>query len=500
MEGKIQKNILTFFSIALLAILVIWALLSVNGRTVNPNDPQQPITNKGAIRILNKELENLKYQLFIDEQETDLIENSIRNLNPGSYNIKIIVEKYNTWESNVSVLPGMITEITPYLFAQNSNYALKTSTPINISNIFFSKYTDYAYFVVSNTNLGSEKGIWKIYLDDSSTIFSTNNTSAVKILNLDPQISKNITDNNFELISSPDESKMLFRGIDSNYIFSTDSLISQNNKELVDIKEIIGFSPEEIYWFKQGNSLIIYDKNLLAELDLSTEQLKVINYSPESKPVYSVNGDIVYYIDNETGKIMVYKEGKKNILALENQVIPDTINGIWVGNSNANYLILQSVNKFYFVDIEKSFLDLIGEEINIIQISSNGKSIIFEKDSNIYTYYLDEINPINDYQAKKALILSNYNSQNMSVKFNNKSSHVLIRNTKENGEESIEVLEKNSQNRYELYKGTNLVGDYFQMIKNNKELILVLETDTVSNNSNSQNLQKNNLYSRDLEV
>lgn len=499
MDGKIQKNILTFFSIALLTILVVWALLSVNGRSVNPNDPQQPISNRGAIRILNKELDTVSYQLFINDKETRLSEDSIRNLDPGSYNIKIIAEKYNTWETNVNVLAGMITEITPYLFAKNSNFALKTNTPLNINNIFYSPYTDYAYFVVNSTNLGSEKGVWKIYLDDTSTIFSTTNTSAIKILNIDPLIADHIKNNDFELIPSSDESKLLFKSEENSYIFSTESLVSESNKKLIDITDTIGFNPENIYWFKQGNSLIINDKNLLAELDLSNMELKVINYRPNGSIIYGVNGDTVYYLDQATQEVMIYKDGTKISLMLENQVLPTNLSGIWVGSSNSNYLILKSANKFYFVDIEKSFLDLIGEDINILELSTNGKSLIYEKMGTVYSYFLDEINPINDYQPKQSTIVTSFNPEKTSVKFNNKGSHILIFSSLEDGNKVIEVIEKNGQNKYELYKGTNLVNQFFQMIKSNKELVLVLQTDTVSNN-NSQDLRKNNLYSRDLEV
>lgn len=501
MQDNIRKKLLTSISIILLLFIVIWALLSVNGRSVDPNNPNQPITNKGAIRILNKELDKIQYKIFINEQETKLTENSIRNLDAGRYNIKILADKYNTWEANATVVEGQITEISPYLFSKSSNLRLKTKTPINIDSIFFSNYSDYSYFVVNGTNLGSEKGIWKMYLDETSTIFSTNNPTSVKILNIDTLIEPYITTKDYKLISSPDESKILFLTKENKYIFTTDSLASQPNKKIIDIKQTIGFNPQEIYWFKQGNSIIIKDDNLIAELDLSTELLNVVNYSPDSEPIFTVNGDTVYYFDKILQKIILYKDNSKKELSLENQKFPRNIENLWVASSNSNYLILESENNYYYLDIEKSFIDSIGNSLQIIEFSSDGKSLLYSKNNQIYSYYLSEINPLNKYQPKHSLLIDPYEPNNIIVKFNTKSSHILIQTKYEDGSSKLDVIEKNGQNRYELYQGNNLVLDYFSMIISNKELILVLKTDTIKNdNTSNQNTQENHLYSRDLEV
>lgn len=496
-----QKKLLTLISILLLLGIIIWALLSVNGRSVDPSNPDKPITNKGAIRILNKELEKLDYKLYINEQEERLVENSLRGLDPGKYNIKLIAGEYNNWEANVTVIAGQITEITPYLFSKNSNLVLKTKTPINIDKIFFSEHTDYAYFVVNNTSLGSEKGVWKISLDESSTVFSTNNSSSLKIFNIDTTLQEIINTGQYKIISSPNDSKILIYSDKDKLVINTDPLTSQPNKQSESLTEILGFNPQEVFWFNQGNALIIKDNNLLGHLNLSNNTLEVITYSPNSAPIFSVNGNIVYYVDPNTKKLMIFKDNNKSELVLENQKLPTDISYIQVAASNSNYLIYRSQNKYFYTDIETSFIGLIGEDINTIDFSSDGKSLLFEKNFTLFSYFLDEINPLNEYSPQTTEIISNYNPATHFVKYNGKSSHILLLNNMSDGQISITAMEKNGKNRYELYKGNNLVSNYFYMLRNNKELILLLRTDTiVVNQSEPNNIQKNHLYSRDLEV
>lgn len=502
-----KGNLLKYSAVAVIIIVtltaLVWALLSANGlgidfnqlkngNAVDISDTSSYITQSGGIRINNDEYEDL-VTASVDGIAVEMRENRIENLEPGEHTIILSLEGYNDWQSVEKVESGIIKDIYPFLFPNNPT--LESKLPfVNIDKVFFSKYDDFAYYVVSESSIGADNGIWKIQLKDMSTIFNTVESEPIKILNIIPEIEEAIKNKDYTLLPSSDNKKIIFESPHSeHYIIDSENPDPNPETEiLVSLEDLFGYIPESYNWFKGSSSLVIKDKNLVSEFILSNEREIIITYNPAFEPTYSVNGNSVIFFSNSDQLLYRYQDETRQVIKVENIILPTNIDSIIVDKDNGKFITFRSENKYYYLNTLESFLDEIETDIEVISLSKDGMSLLYIKDENLYSYTVKEIKIKDEFETKNNLILENYNKEIHSSKWNTRSSHILllkkIKTEEDEPVQKLMIMDKYGENKLELINSEELKNNgrlfdtnEFFMLSNNKELV-VLSADIARSN------------------
>jgi hypothetical protein len=142
-------------------IFSIWILIRANAKRVIIDENSKPqIITTGGIRINDQKYKD-KLKATLDAQEVDIKDNRIENIPPGIYLLSLSLEDHTTWKSEVQIKPNTITDISPYLFPTDIEVVPKSDAS-NIDRIFFSQNNDYAYYIISKSNIGANNGIFQL--------------------------------------------------------------------------------------------------------------------------------------------------------------------------------------------------------------------------------------------------------------------------------------------------------------------------------------------------
>ncbi|MBD3362430.1 hypothetical protein GF362_01805 [Candidatus Dojkabacteria bacterium] len=501
-----QKKLLIFSSSIAFIVMLLWALLSANSRKINlssilgnnenPSATREPIIiQTGSIRINNDDYKE-KLTAKIDGEPKEIKENIIANIEPGEHKLNLTMEGYNEWESILNIEGGMITDINPFLFPENPNLELRLPAT-NIEKVFFAEYGDFVYYVVSKSPNGVENGVFQLQLTDISTIFNTIESQPVKIINIIPEIEDAINSGSYKILPSPDNKKILFKSDKTpHYIFETESPNPNPKPEdLLSIERMLGFTPEQFKWFRGSTSLIVKDKTLLTELVLSNQKNIIITYHPDHEPIYAINGDTLVFKSNKDNNLYYYKDETKKKISLENQSLPKEIEYLDIDRNNGKYIVYKTKDEYYYLNTQYSFIDRIGQNINILDFSKDGLSLLYQKDNKIFSYTIKENKVTNEIISKHNLILENYNPEIHSIQWNTISTHiVLLAKSIESGQKTITIMDRNGENLIDLFTNDGIVDESFYMLSNNKALLMLIQDSKETETSEG----KNNLYNLKL--
>lgn len=503
------KIITVSLSSVLFMIVLVWALMSANGKKIDVNAllnegvSEDILIQTGAIRINNSQFNKDSIKVKLDGQDINTNENIVENIEPGNYLLELSTDGHNPWKSRIEVEPYIITDISPFLFPYNPKLQPIQEYMTNIDKVSFSEYGDFAYYVIHTSEKGSENGIFKLPLVDSSNFFTNgdNTTAQVKISNIFPEIEEAINSEDYILEPSLDNRKLIFNSpLSEQYIFDTENpnLNSVEEDELVTIERLLGYHPERADWFKGSGSLIIKDRNLLTELVLSNQKKIVISYIPDLEPVYGLNGDSLIFFSKADNSIYTYKDETTKIIKLESKDIPEDIEWLTVDKNSANFVVFKtSDDNYQYLNIPESYITTIESNIEPLEFTNDGSALLYKKDNNLYTFTVKEIRAKNEFETKNNLIFEEFDSETNSVKWNSSGSHILHTQKLEDGVKKLNIIDKNGENNTLLLESNGIVGESIYMLFSNKEMILLIE-DTVGLNENSIN--RNNLYNLNLEI
>lgn len=495
MKKTIGKVILFIVGIIFFGGILTWALLSANGKKLDINKIEtNPIVQTGGIRINNDEYKN-KLSVYIDGTQHEIKDNIIPNITPGEHNLTLSLEGYNSWDTTIQVTEGIIIDISPYLFPSGTLSPLPVTTT-NIDKLFFSNTDDFAYFVVTKSPKGTENGIYKLKLSNENTIFNNAENKAYKISNITEELKPVLEKDDYKFNISPDNQRIIIESTDfPHFIISGENFTANSKEEPLDtLEKLIGFIPESYEWFSGSKSLIIKDKFLVAEVILDSKKIVTITYTPDKNPVFTVNGDTVLFYSTFTQSLNAYKNELTTEIVLENKTLPTNITSLIVDKESANFVVFETEGVYNYLDIKESYVDEIDSNITPISFAKDGKSLLYKKDNSIKTYTIREIKGINEYVSSINTILENYNAEVQTLKWNSRSTHLILLEKLENNVIQISVMDNNGENKFEIIKSDKIKTTNFHMLQDNKKLFLLFE-DSGANETESA---KNNLYGINL--
>jgi hypothetical protein len=488
MKDKIVKYFLYSISTIVFILFLIWALLSANGRSINlwnnqNGKPTISVVQTGGIRVISNYYDKIVAE--VDGERIDLKENRLERLDPGYRQIKLSLEEFNDWYTNIEIKPGIVVDVNPLFLPTNLNLKTKISDFMDIDKIFYSSYGDFAYYVVSTAPKGIDNGIFKYNLVSNPSIFGNITNSPLKISNIGTEINQNIISKDYQLYPSLDNRKLIFFSNETGYlIFDADG--SNINQKPINLESKLGYLPEEVHWLNGSSSLIIRHQNLLSEFDLITEKIVLIDYNPNFEPVYGVNGDTVIFYSNSNKSLYSYRNETKLLIKLDNIKIPEKIDKLLVDEITGTKVIIESDNNYYYLNIIDSYITKIENNIVPIDFVKDGSALLYQKDGNIYSFVIDEIKPLGRFETYTRTLINNFNPEETTIRWTNSSSHIIII-TQQEEVVKLSLADKKGENIIDLisHKGVDKEG-IFVRGDNNEMLLLIQDSD-----DNDQDTNKN---------
>jgi len=376
--------------------------LSLNGKIMQKTGMLILDTEpEGAKIYLNNKPRQLFFKKYLKAEESYVTTPAkIKNLLPGEYNVKLILDGYWEWQKKLKIKPGMST------FAEDINL-FKKNLPLllidgNIKQISPSPNGKYLTTV-------SDKKIHLINLERETNI---------------KELSSEISELS-SLIFSPDSKKILL----DHAIYDAGTL-----SEKLNLNNFIENGAIKSKW--RGNDQIIYlspNENNIKSFDLSakTSQIltvgeKIVDFADKDDNIFVVNQlgkstnlDIYesgvlkkirsielpsfssYKFVNPKHHLINLYDGKRQILYLINpfsrfplkEIINNVKNSYWI---NENKLLFANDFEIWLYNFnsdysgQKILLTRISEQINNIIWHPSNNYIIYTADNSIYVIELDD--------------------------------------------------------------------------------------------------------------
>jgi len=486
LKSKIVRYLLVtavffvFFSIAVIAIII-----TRGGQLTDDG----LVLESGVIRV-QTDPDNIAAKYYLDDKEVQPTEKRINGILEGVYKLKIESPGYVTWEKEVKVTSGIVLDVFAKLYP--SNFILAQLSSTNIDRAFFSANGEFVYYVVKDSEFGSDKGIWKLRLVASQFLFGTSTNTPQKLADLSPQISAAIESGSYDLLPSPDNNRLLFRDTKSNnnLLINANSF---NELPLPDVNETLSFVPEQLTWFNGSNSIIVKDGPLLLEHNLTNNINTVIKYSKTEELVYSVSNPAVYVYNPATAELLKYANQILEPVITVNLTLPANITELHTPLNNSRFLIFKADTLLYYLDLEKSLLKQIGTGIKFYEFAQDGRSALFTRDKQLLTYTVKEILATNTVETKLNETSFTLESQADVVHFVPQSTHILHY---ANGEKHlITATEKDGANPIVILNSTGIKNADFSFVSDGSRFVVLLKDEIEA----TQVPSRANLYSIDLE-
>lgn len=344
----------------ILIVGTLLALLLVRGNTLTPGG----ITQTGTIRLDVSPTQG--FSVFLNEQKQNLTSNStVENITPGEYTVRIVRTGYAEWQQPVEVQAGLVTTVSAKLFPESLQ--LDQITKSNISEVFFSASRRYAFYIVTDSPLGSNVGIWRQSLVPSGIPLIEER--AVKITNITPAIASAIAAQNLRLLPTEDGSKILLILGAAIHLLDAGSYNEPSASNLINLS----YQVDSIAWLNQASNLVIRSGNLLADYNIADVRTTVISYTNDTTPVFAVRSNSVYYYAQN--QLWKYSGGTSRLIDLENISLPAGTSEIITPEANENILILKASNSYHYLYLSASYIKDLGA-VEILTVSPNGQLLI----------------------------------------------------------------------------------------------------------------------------
>ncbi len=447
-----------------------FALILARGNTFT----DQGISATGTIRLNSPTDDGVS--VYLDEQIQRLTSNkTIENVLPGKYLLRVQKEQYSSWEQEIEISAGLVTDVDFRLFPDELQLtSLETK---NISQLFFSKDRSRMYYVVADSQIGANIGIWQRDLNTSNFGFNQG-SSEVKLTNLVGSISTSAKDKTLLILPSPDNRKILINSGTGYYVLDTDTY----NEPTSINKLSIDYPIDQIKWLRDSNNLLILSDKILIDHDIIANTSTIVSYNGIDDPVFSIANGIAYFIENDT--LMVYSSGISTEVKLLNVTLPKDITEIIAPKNSLQNLALKSGESLYFLNIEQSFITEIGE-YEVVAISPSGENIFIRNSEGISSV------DITVSQLRDSVKVDIQNSElpmdviNTSIQWSNNNSYIVYSSQ---SSESVYTADQFGNNTTTVLEPADTKVIVYGITPDNSALLTLL-----------QDLEKANIYRLDFE-
>lgn len=422
----------------------------------------------GVIRI-NTDPVNIDYNLYIDNKLADTLNNKGTNIKAGEHLLRIEAEGLAVWEKKVSITKGVVNEIFAKLFPEELSLVQLTNT--NIQKAFINTNGDYVFYVINQSEIAEDVGIWRMQLATSNLPFLNNPYNTLKLASFDEEVLAIVNKDDYQLIPSPDNNRTLLIDNETKQSFVINAQTPTLASTTIDLSKLFGYIPEEVNWFKNSDGLLIKHQNLLFEYNLSSAITTLIKFSPNKELTYAANIDQVIFYDNN--KLFVYKSDKAIELIWTESEIENLVTEIYMPTRSNRFLTVKTTSGFSLYDLDKALItNLIGSEYDLLLQSPDGLGYIFKTNENLFSLTIKENLGLNALEQRTTLLDITLDAED-KLKFVPQSNCLLYYNHEAN---TLYTSDRDGLNRLVLIESENINGT-FNFDVNASNLILTMKAE-----------------------
>lgn len=464
--NKIQKILIVVFLVSTVVLAVIVTILYAQGNIYQNGQ----IVTTGTLKI-QTDPADVKYNVYFNDKQQSITENQVKNIVEGNYIVKITADGYIDWTKTIPITKGIVSEIDVKLYPSTTSATQVTVT--NIDKAFFSKDGSYIYYVVKNSEIGSDEGIWRLPINPSGLFFNQQSQNPVKLSDITPDISSFINAGTYLISESNDNSKILLKNTADKQYFVLNAG-GFNNDPLTSIDKLINYPADDIVWFNGNNDVLVSTANVLSDYNLNSGIMTMLKYQPNNPIIFTSNNASVYIYDS-TLKILQSYQGQKMVnMNLKNLVLPNNIVSMQLPSANSDVIYFgTSDGNYYYIDIKQLFVKQIensgGKAISLKELSNDGSSAIFsDTDSIGYVFNAVENIGLNTIETTFTKV-TDMQYQSGFIQFSPQSNQIIYF---DNTAKSIKAVEPDGTNTVTLLKAPGILpfanlnykADYLYMV------------------------------------
>jgi hypothetical protein len=481
------KNIVLVSSIIIFfVVLTIVIILFAQGKEVTP----EGVKSTGIVRLFTVPDD---VNAYVDGEKVRLIENRIESVNPGEIRLRLEKDGFEAWEKTLFIEEGKVKNVYAQLFPQEINAEKISST--NIDQVTFPLNKETILFSVINSEIKDDNGIWRYELSKSLLDFGDNVPERLK--SFDEELLKKLRSNDYDFDASNDSRYILINipNLKERYILSVD-----NSSENIFLNEELGFYPSTATWYKNSESILIENNNIVFEYKINSDEKILVNYDPTSAPRYSIASDKIYYFQNNIEEIMSYSNN--NSITLEEEIITKrerTPISIHTSESLSNIIVIKDQSGLYFYDIENEYQNKFSNKGEIIEVANNGKSVLFRRNQKIFSHTLEETFDDRIYRTKTNEIKTESEPTNIYYSTNN-TNIIIFTENKNDKFYTLQITDVDGQNTQTIAKDLKIAEPIAQITNNGNALYLLIEESDKAEISEVNEEETNNLEDEEIEV
>ena len=444
--------------------------------------------------------------IYIDNVLKGTTKNEITNVTTGNLEIKLVKDGFTSWSKLIDVKENEITKIQVQLYPNKLNLTQIIQLPIE--NITFDN--DRILYIVNDKNTSLSRIIWEFKKNEG--LLGRDNSS--KLLGTIPtELNSVLITNNYS-ISAKDYTILINDSLNNeNYLLDLNNLTKYKK-----VSNLLGKKENNIELYN-SNKLLIKAPNLVYTVDISTEEKKLITLVDENTVFSNNTTQFIYQnpVDKSLNltdggfveKIVSFEEldkiSKKNADDIKKQdkntdteytdkdiayfnLLKDvlsSLNKIYMPAKTSNILILKDNFNLFLWDRNSKHLEKIAEstpQSEIVTISNNGNTVIFKKDSEIYTFEFEKIPLTSSYRSKTTKI-ENINS-NSNITLSESANNIIIQTLTEDNKNTIEIADTDGKNKIQVLTDTEILNNKFNILSDQRGMYITL-------NSSIDQLNKN---------
>lgn len=472
-----MKGVLkTFFILlvfAFLAGLTVFLVLFAQGKKLTPRGT---FVDTSVLRI-EKVPEDAK--VYVNGALVEVNDNRVQGIDVGEVSIRVEMEGYSTWRKELILEDNRVETIYPVLVPlppesiQISTEQIDTVTASDDGNyIYYTTPVDFNNFVTVK-RLKISSGLLDFDSNSVAELVGSFNIDLLQQFDVNEPIviTGNIHDIVYSMDISPDNEKVLIKSEELKSFYLINSSESTEN---INIKQILGFVPEEIRWFGDSNRFIIKDRGLLYEYDLLTNNKTIIYYNPVTEPVFTITGNTVYFYNSTTNTLNIYKNGREEQLVLPEGVdLPTDITELYSSRFNTNILIAASPSNIFYYDLETNFSDVITGANEIVDISPTGDKLLLKDNDSLNLYIVEEKG--NNEPVAEKIKVSNIMNATDQYSFTINGTHLFkIENISETQHTAL-LMDVDGENQFVALENTNLLGTFVFLDRRSENIYFARE-------------------------
>ena len=356
MKHLLTKVVTAFILIFITSLTVLYSegwrlnyLSPFSPENEDPSDVTEAITKTGMIAVRSIP-DGAK--VYIDNKLLTATDDTITNLIPNKYNLKVEKEGYETWQKEVNVYSDLVTDITAVLILQSPK--LEPLTNIDVNNFDLSNSQNNIIFTSANP---TQPGLWMLPLNRTGlNIFVNENL----ILAEDTPTVKPSTA--LQLAWSIDDKSIVITNADGTY---SDYQYSNNRiSNTAPIKDLVLFEREmQTKWEEDflADKLEILERQK-APLNITSNVNSTMGqWAPDGEKFYLVteNKLIVYNTENPL------PVGEKRIYETLLNFNPEKTKAYWYSDS------------YHFILVEEDEAKENYYTISLVRIDGTNKTTVY---------------------------------------------------------------------------------------------------------------------------